>query len=130
MTSQVIPNDNHVSRYVKPKQITETLTGVRKPNSHVFRPRRDHPPGSGPEEFVSVDWLEYFQGDLEQQINAICNVLKEVRGFGVSPYGGFAIVQVGNVKESDPGRSILIRTLARIIHEGDLGATFEAFLKE
>jgi hypothetical protein len=128
MTSQAIPNDNHVSRYVKPTQITETLTGIRKANTHVFRLRADHPPGSGPEEFVSVDWLEYFQGDISQQLIAICHVLKEVRGFGVSAYGGFAVVQVGKVKEADPGRPISVKTLGEQhdpSHSGIYGLTPE-----
>ncbi|HAY22798.1 MAG TPA: hypothetical protein DCY27_11695 [Desulfobacterales bacterium] len=124
MTIQVIPDDNHVSRYVKPTQITETLRGICKPNSHVFRLRADYPPETGPEEFVSVDWLEYFKGDLSQQLNDICLVLKENRGFKVSLNGGFAIVQVGDVKDSDLGRTITVKTLGEQLdpsHSGIYG---------
>ena len=74
MNRQAVPSDEHVVRTIGKQHWDEVETPrgiVPVANSDVFRPREDYPPGTGPEECISVDWLDYFAGDLRHQLDAV-----------------------------------------------------------
>jgi hypothetical protein len=91
MPPQPIPDEHHVSRHVKNKLIYPTLNGERRVDSLAFRLRPD-------EIYVSVDWVEYFQGDLRQQLDTIRNVLINLRRFNIKKNSALAVVNVYEIK--------------------------------
>jgi hypothetical protein len=99
MTSQPIPNEDHISRYVSPTRIYESQAGVRRVDDKVFLPRRDYPPGTGPEEYVSVDWMEYFLGDFRTRLDQIRDLLQVRFRRRLPDDSAFATIRVGLVKE-------------------------------
>jgi hypothetical protein len=92
VTPQPLPDEHHIARYVGASKIYPSFDGKRRVDSERFLPRADYPPGAGPEEFVSVDWLEHFQGiSRRQQLDQIHAALQR-RGITVSRKGGFVVV--------------------------------------
>ncbi|MBW1946869.1 MAG: hypothetical protein JRI33_02915 [Deltaproteobacteria bacterium] len=80
--------------------------------AQAFLPRRENPYGSGPEKYLSVDWLEYFNGNLRQQLDQVRNVLLQNRGRTVGRRSVFAIVNVGLTKQIGVknNRKLLVKT--------------------
>ena len=129
MTSQPLPDEHHITRYVGPLKIHQSFDGKRRVESDRFLPRLDHPPGTGPEEFVSVDWLEHFQGNTRQQLDQVRNAIQG-RGRTVSRSGGFADVNVFGTKTAglNNGRTLWVRTTGEPddpSHSGIYGLTPE-----
>jgi hypothetical protein len=130
VTSQPLPDEHHFTRYVGASKIYPSFDGKRRVDSDRFLPRPDYPPGAGPEEFVSVDWLEHFQGiSRRQQLDQVCNALQG-RGITVSRYGGFAVVNVFETKTAglNNGRTLRVRTTGEPddpSHSGIYGLTPE-----
>ncbi len=116
MTGQIIPADNHVVRTVSKKKWDEVQiesgTKVRIAKDEVL-PREDHPPGTGPEECVSVDWLEYFSGSLSIQLRQVRDAVAARRRNGkVGKQAQFAVVVVGDVHAAAKkgGKQVRVKT--------------------
>lgn len=116
MTGQIIPADNQVVRTVGKEKWdevqTESGTKVRIANDE-FLPREDHPPGTGPEESVSVDWLEYFSGTLPIQLRQARDAVAARRPSGkVGKHAQFAAVVVGDVHAAanKGGKQVRVKT--------------------
>lgn len=116
MTGQIIPADDHVVRTVgkdKWDEVqTESGTTVKFLND-VFLPREDHPPGTGPEECVSVDWPEYFSGTLPIQLRQVRDAVAARRQSGkVGKQAQFAVVVVGDVHAAAKkgGKQVRVKT--------------------
>ncbi|MBI4776684.1 MAG: hypothetical protein HY788_21315 [Deltaproteobacteria bacterium] len=65
------------------------------------------------EEFLSVDWVEYFEGTPREQLNQICKVLLEIRKYDVKRDSAFAVVnclKIRNVGNSN-GHDLSVMTL-------------------
>lgn len=74
MSGEEIRSEHHVVRTVGKQKWEEIETKegtVVVVNDDVFLPRADYPPGSGPEEYVSADWLENFSGGLRKQLDQV-----------------------------------------------------------
>lgn len=115
MTAQEIPSDDQIARAVKKDWWSEvnTAEGTKvEISSDAFKPRRDHPPGTGPEENVSVDWIEFFPGDLSEQLKQVCDAVS-VRGRKVGGMAQFAVVVVQNVFAAGTkgGKQLVVKTL-------------------
>lgn len=129
VTPQPIPDEHHVTRYAGETKITTSFAGQRSVESNFFLPRPDHPAGAGPEEFVSVDWLEHFQGGRRQQLDQVRNAIQG-RGRTVPRHGGFAVVNVFAIKTAglNKGRTLWVRTTGEAhdpSHSGIYGLTQE-----
>ncbi len=116
MTGQIIPADNHVVRTVGKEKWDEVQmesgTKVRIANDE-FLPREDHPPGTGPEESVSVDWLEYFSGTLPIQLRQARDAVAARRPSGkVGKQAQLAVVVVGDVHAAAKkgGKQVRVKT--------------------
>lgn len=81
MTGDRLPDGDHVVRYVRPRQVRDG-----RADGSAFRLR----PG---EDALSVNWLEAFPPDTEEQIVAV----REVIRMRISRSGRFAELQVGEV---------------------------------
>jgi len=82
-----IDEDDHISRYCRPSPIGED--GL--PLATAFELRDG-------EDYLSMNWLEYFETlDLEQAIDHVRQAFRK-KNFGISRNGGFALLQVGEVK--------------------------------
>ncbi len=78
---------------------------------------------------MSIDWLDYFEGDIRQQLDQVRDTVAE-RGRVVGRNAGFAIVEVITIKEAGQsyGRSVAIRTTGEAhdpSHSGIYGLTPE-----
>ena len=101
MKGDVIPDDNHVSRYIgKSKIVNGRISG------EAFRLREG-------EESISVNWLEFFDlHDRNAEINEIRKAfVNKERTLGAQAI--FAVLNIGNVKEyvqqeSDDNRRLSI----------------------
>jgi len=130
VTPQPLPDEHHIARYVGASKIYPSFDGKRRVDSERFLPRADYPPGAGPEEFVSVDWLEHFQGiSRRQQLDQIHAALQR-RGITVSRKGGFAVVNVLDTKTAglNNGRALTVSTTGELhdpSHSGIYGLTPE-----
>jgi hypothetical protein len=129
VTPQPLPDEHHITRYVGPLKIYPSFEGKRRVESDSFLPRPDHPPGTGPEEFVSVDWLEHFQGSTRQQFDQVRKAIQD-RGRTVSRSGGFAVVNVLDIKTAglNNGRTLWVKTTGEThdpSHSGIYGLTPE-----
>lgn len=114
MTGQDIPVDDHVVRTVgKDKwDFAEDGTTVVL-ESGVFLPRLDHPPGTGPEPYVSVDWLEHFAGSLREQLDRVRDAVAARRTSGkVGKHSRLAMAAVYDISESasKEGKTLQVRT--------------------
>lgn len=118
MIGRVIPIDNHVVRTVGKEKWdwAQTNLGVTVAvASEVFLPRADYPPGTGPEECVSVDWLECFSGGLREQLNQVRDAVAS-RSWKVGRNAQFAVVVVDDVHQSakKSGKSVDVRTVGEV----------------
>ncbi len=107
MTGQDVPVDNHVVRTVgKDKwDFAEDGTTVVL-ESGVFLPRLDHPLGTGPEPYVSVDWLEHFAGSLREQLDRVRDAVAARRTSGkVGKHSRLGMVAVYDVYESSSAQT-------------------------
>ncbi len=114
VTGQDVPVDNHVVRTVgKDKwDFAEDGTTVVL-ESGVFLPRLDHPLGTGPEPYVSVDWLEHFAGSLREQLDRVRDAVAARRTSGkVGKHSRLGMVAVYDVYESSSteGKTLSVRT--------------------
>ncbi len=90
MTNPSLPDEDHVSRYCKPSTVDNGM-----PMSAAFMPR----PG---EEYLSVNWLEYFgEPTLDSAIGRIRTAFSE-KGYRVARNGRFAVLNVDSVKRAVP----------------------------
>lgn len=112
-----LPDDDHVSRYCRPSNIEDGI-----PTTAAFLPR------SG-EEYLSVNWLEYFgEVTLDAAVEGIRAVFSE-KGYRVSRNGRFAALNVGEVKtavEEATGRAVSVDYLPLVddpSHSGIRGYT-------
>jgi len=126
---QPLPNEHHTSRYIGPLKIYQSFDGKRRVEGESFLPRADYPPGTGPEEFVSVDWLEHFTGTRRQQLDQVRKAVED-RGRKASRSGGFAVVNVLDIKTAgfNNGRKLLVHTTGELYdpsHSGIYGLTPE-----
>lgn len=102
MSGVEIEEEHHISRYCKPSVIDNGL-----PATEAFLLR------SG-EEYLSVNWLEYFgMPDLAQAINCVRQVFLD-KGYDIKVGGRFVSLQVNKVKKVISGYSHLS---VRIIHK-------------
>jgi hypothetical protein len=70
----------HISKGRRKGEAADGTTGVI--NSSAFMPRADYPPGSGVEEYLSVNWVECFAGALDEKLSAITmEMRKRLAGF-------------------------------------------------
>ncbi len=99
MTRQDIPDDNHVVRTVgKGKWDFADDGNTVVIESGVFLPREDYPPGTGPEDCVSVDGLEHFSGTQRKQLDQVRDAVAARRASGkVGRKSRLATVVVGHV---------------------------------
>jgi hypothetical protein len=86
-----LPNEHHVMRSVPwnklRKDEDENVVGFL-PQAFELRPD---------ESYLSVNWLEYFDGDHEQRTKKAVNAFREK--FSVGKKAVFGIAQVGKIKE-------------------------------
>ena len=83
MTGDRLPDTDRVSRYCRPRQV---LDG--EPLPAAFMPRDG-------EEYLSVNWLEYFSASSSaDQISQVRETMQSA-GFRLSRNGLFAILQIG-----------------------------------
>ena len=94
----LLPDGDHVSRYCKPASMRPD--GL--PFSLAFRLRDG-------EDYLSANWLEYFQSpDLPTAIQRIREVFRS-KGFRLPRRGAFAVLDVGGVRTAvreNSGRSL------------------------
>ena len=81
-----LPDSDHVLRYCSPRHVNEGII-----HGSAFRLR----PG---EEYLSVNWMEYFGKSVEEQTKGVRTVLIK-KGLQLKPNGRFARLHVGTVKE-------------------------------
>jgi hypothetical protein len=87
---QTIPDEHHLSRHAGFRSIISLPNGSRIVSSHLFRLKEG-------EEYISVDWLEYFQCDYRERLDRIRNAL-EARYRIVGVKSGLAIVNIHEIK--------------------------------
>ena len=90
MTNPSLPDEDHVSRYCKPSTVEH-----RMPMSAAFIPRPS-------EEYLSVNWLEYFgEPTLDSAIDKVRAVFSK-KGYTVARNGRFAALNIGAAKRAVP----------------------------
>jgi hypothetical protein len=116
MRGNPLPDQDHISRYCAPKTAPDG-----KPTGASFMLRPD-------EEFLSVNWMEYF-GDIGQdaQINKICESIE----LSLAASGLFAVLNVGEIidqiqKNSEKQLAVLYEpTSGDPSHSGVYGYGYE-----
>ena len=95
MDGNPLPDDNHVSRYCKP---TDFSRETCQPKVGAFQRRQDSNNPSGLEEYLSVNWLEFFP--LEDRKDQVQEVRESFRrkNYSVKPNGRFVVLNVAAVK--------------------------------
>lgn len=92
---QNIPDSNHVLRYCSRLHIHEE-TGRILPSAFGFRPKKE---GRKEEEYLSVNWAEYFGKDMEIS-RQVARIQEDVgKNLRLRPSGRFARINVGKVKK-------------------------------
>ena len=82
-----IDGEHHVSRYCRPLSIGNN----GKPKAEAFQLREDR------DEYLSVNWLEYFEAqERSQAIDCVRQTFVN-KGFSISTNGRFAILPVGEI---------------------------------
>lgn len=87
-----LPYTNHVARYCKPMCVDE---GMVLASAFV--------PGEN-EAYLSVNWMEYYPGDIEEQIGAIKSVFDR-KEYKVRKNGRFAVVGISKALKAVRTRS-------------------------
>jgi len=86
-----LPNEDHVMRYVPWTKLRrdedENVIGFLP---HAFELRQE-------EQFLSVNWLEYFSGDRDNRIRDSVKMFRKIRSVGKK--SAFGIGNVGQIKE-------------------------------
>ena len=100
MNGDPLPDKDHISRYCSPRQVENGL-----PLAAAFEMR------SATEEYLSVNWLEYWKTSDRQ--NALVHVRAELE-LKVKKAGRFAVLNVGEVKASIES---ITRRSATVTHE-------------
>ena len=108
--TQDIPVNHHVVRTVGKDSCDVALDGrTVTVESSVFLPRKDHPPGTGLEPYVSVDWFEYFSGTLRDQLDQVREAVVERMPSGrLGQHARLATVLVNDVHDSAAKDNIII----------------------
>ena len=102
MLGDEIDEEHHISRYCSPLLVVNGL-----PAAEAFSLKRG-------EEYLSVNWLEYFKTqDLAQAIDRVRQIFHN-KGYDVKENGKFASFQVRSVIDIISSHS---RTSAKIIHK-------------
>ena len=83
--NDTLPDSSHVLRYCSPKHVSKEI--IKAP-AFCFRPG---------EEFLSVNWMEYFDKPVKGQVDEIRAALS--RKLKLKPKGRFARLQVSVMKE-------------------------------
>jgi hypothetical protein len=87
----LLPDDNHVIRYVSPNRLIKdddgNVLGVF-PQAFALRPNEEAP---------SVNWLEHFEGDYDARIKQTVHELRAA--ISVKGKSAFGVAVVGNIKE-------------------------------
>lgn len=101
MSGDPLPDEDHISRYCKFKSLVND-----QPSGASFMLRTD-------DEFLSVNWLEYFGlKDCQEQMS---QVRQNIR-LNLAPRAKFAVLNVGNVinyvRENGPDNRVL-----SVLHE-------------
>lgn len=96
-----LPDEDHVMRYVPwarlRKDEDENVIGFL-PHAFELRPE---------EESLSVNWLEYFNGDREDRIRDSVKMFRNTRKVGKK--SAFGIGNVGQIKETCGANGALVR---------------------
>lgn len=84
-----LPDAHHVARYCKP-----TAVQNGRPLPEAFIPRNR-------EEYISVNWLEYFSGtrNKSEQVKRIRSDIQKSGSLRLAASGKFAVLNVGKTKE-------------------------------
>ncbi len=84
-----LPGADHVARYCKPTALQD---GIPLPEGFIPRNR---------EEYISVNWLEYFSGtrNKSEQVERIRKNIQESGSLRLAASGKFAVLNVGKTKE-------------------------------
>ncbi|MDE0513801.1 MAG: hypothetical protein OXI88_18715 [Gammaproteobacteria bacterium] len=84
-----LPDADHVARYCKPTAVQD---GIPLPEAFIPRNR---------EEYISVNWLEYFSGtrNKSEQLKRIRSDIQESGSLRLAASGKFAVLNVGKTKE-------------------------------
>ena len=86
MANTPLPDEDHFSRYCNPSAVEG-----ESPLASAFIPRRG-------EEYLSVNWLEYFgESDLTAAVERVREVFR-VKSYRVRQNGRFAVLNVGAAK--------------------------------
>jgi len=106
MKGDLLPDKDHVSRYCPNTQIYED----GDIDSAVFSLRKMK---DGPEKYLSVHWIEFFSGEIEEALVEIRPYLKRIRDY--TPESVCAVLNVGHCKEhvkeySDDNRALGIKS--------------------
>lgn len=87
MLDQSLPKDDHISRYCKPSVMADN--GL--PMASAFGLRQG-------EEYLSVNWLEYFHlTDLSPAVEKVREAFRS-KGYQVRPNGRFVVLNIGAAK--------------------------------
>jgi hypothetical protein len=100
-----LPNEDHVMRYVPWRKLrTDEDDNVLGFLGEAFKLKPD-------EDSLSVNWLEYFDGDREAKIQASVKMFRSTLRVGTK--SGFGVGNVGKIKEVCRSRG----TSVRIVYE-------------
>ena len=87
MIGDLLPDADHVARYCKPS----TVDGNGLPTAAAFKPRNI-------EQYLSVNWLEYFETrDVAVGVQHVRDAFRN-KGFTIRAGGRFAVINVGTAK--------------------------------
>ena len=120
---QQIPDDHSIVRQLGKAKWDLADDGVTVVvDSQAFLPRDDFPEGAGPEEYVSVDWLECFSGTLRQQLDQVRTAI-EARGRTVGQQSKFGVAIVESVHKAARlhKKSVDVRTTGEIADPSHAG---------
>ena len=121
--TQQIPDDHSVVRQLGKQKWDFADDGITIViDSQAFLPRDDFPEGTGPEEYVSVHWLEYFSGTFRQQLDQVRTAI-EARGRTVGQQSKFGVAIVESVHKAARlhKKSVDVRTTGEIADPSHAG---------
>lgn len=95
MDGNLLPDDNHVSRYCKPIDFNQETC---QPKVGAFQRRQDSNNPAVLEDYLSVNWLEFFPlEDREDQIQEVRESFRR-KNFSVKRNGRFVVLNVAAAK--------------------------------
>ena len=110
MTGDAWPSDDHVSRYCKPSAVG----AAGRPLAAAFELRSK-------DDYLSVNWLEYFEArDLETAVDCVRSTFLE-KGFRIRPNGAFAVLNVGSIETVVSDTLIGLLRIKRLPVDDDSG---------